>query len=210
MTPRNPPIKQRSVKQRWRRLERRTRPDQSLGFGGIQPQAWRDLRFSRPGMSIPLMGLARRFAWGLTALLRAFRFGAGPSDLKSLGGQAQKWKDARVCRSSPLPQARPLRAQPPRVDRHFRTPVNMGSAAAAQMGRAWRVSQGLSLRAFATVVTRRRGENKSLTLQRPQARPTSILAQKAAKVQEGCRKERAAPKPARDQAVNRRAFSGTR
>jgi hypothetical protein len=74
------------------------------------------------------------------------------------------------------------------------------------MGRAWRVSQGLSLRAFATVVTRRRGENKSLTLQRPQARPTSILAQEAAKVQEGCRTEGAAPKPARDQAVNGRAF----
>jgi hypothetical protein len=42
-------------------------------------------------------------------------------------------------------------------------------------GRAWRVSRGLSLRAFATVATRRRGENKSLTLQRPQARPARFL-----------------------------------
>jgi hypothetical protein len=70
------------------------------------------------------------------------------------------------------------------------------------LGRAWRVPQGLSLRAFATVATRRRGRIVSLTLQRPQARPTSILTQKAAKVQEGCRMEGAAPKPARDQAVN--------
>jgi hypothetical protein len=54
-----------------------------------------------------------------------------------------------------------------------RTPVTLCSA--AQMGRAWRVSQGLSLRAFATVATRRRGENKSLTLQRPQARPARFL-----------------------------------
>ena len=46
------------------------------------------------------------------------------------------------------------------------------------------------------------GEIMSLTLQRPQARPTSILTQRAAKVQEGCRMEGAAPKPARDQAVN--------
>jgi hypothetical protein len=33
----------------------------------------------------------------------------------------------------------------------------------------------LSLRSLATVVTRRRGENKSLTLQRPQARPARFL-----------------------------------
>jgi hypothetical protein len=49
-----------------------------------------------------------------------------------------------VCRSSPLPQARPLRAQPPRVDRYFRTRVNMGlppptaDAARAGLRRVWR------------------------------------------------------------------------
>jgi hypothetical protein len=59
-------------------------------------------------------------------------------------GQAPKWKDARVCRSSPLPQARPLRAQPPRVNRYFRTRVNMGlppptaDAARAGLRRVWR------------------------------------------------------------------------
>ena len=62
-----------------------------------------------------------------------------------------------------------------------RTPVTLCSA--AQMGRAWRVSQGLSLRAFATVATRRRGENKSLTLQRPQARPARFYPE-AAQTQE--------------------------
>jgi len=57
--------------------------------------------------------------------------------------------------------------------------------AAAQMGRAWRVSQGLSLRAFATVATQRRGRIVSLTLQRPQARPTSILTQGRRRYKEG-------------------------
>jgi hypothetical protein len=50
MTPRNPQTRQRGVKQRWRRLERRTRPDRSLGLGGIQPrthESLRDLRYSR-------------------------------------------------------------------------------------------------------------------------------------------------------------------
>ena len=55
---------------------------------------------------------------------------------------------------------------------------------------------------FATVATAATGEIMSLTLQRPQARPTSILTQKAAKVQERYRMEGAALKPARDQAVN--------
>jgi hypothetical protein len=42
----------------------------------------------------------------------------------------------------------------------------------------------LSLRAFATVATRRRGE-QSFTLQRPQARPTSILTQRRQRYKTG-------------------------
>jgi hypothetical protein len=56
---------------------------------------------------------------------------ARPQRSQLPGGQAHKWKTLGGVPQFPSPQARPLRAQPPRVDRHFRTPVNMGAAAAA-------------------------------------------------------------------------------
>jgi hypothetical protein len=74
----------------------------------------------------------------------------------------------------PLPKRDAFAPSPIDLDRHFRTPVNRGWRRRT-MGRAWRVRRRtLPQSSFATVATRRRGE-QSLTLQRPQARPARSL-----------------------------------
>jgi hypothetical protein len=99
MTPRNPPIKQRSVKQRWRRLERRTRPDQSLGFGGIQPQAWRDLRFSRPWNVDPSHGAGAKVRLGTDSITPSV-----PLRRRPQRSQVSRGPGAKVERRSGVPQ----------------------------------------------------------------------------------------------------------
>jgi hypothetical protein len=74
---------------------------------------------------------------------------------------------------APSPQAGPPWRQAPRVDRHFRTPVNLTRP--LQSGAGVESSpETLPQSSFATVATLRRGE-QSLTLQRPQARPDRFL-----------------------------------
>ena len=65
----------------------------------------------------------------------------GPPALKGPGAQVER---RSVSRSSPLPKRDPFAPSPIDLDRHFRTPVNTGWRRRT-LGRAWRVSQGLSL-----------------------------------------------------------------